>query len=434
MGSFYTNITLKAADTDSVAAAIRKAGRTALIVPSPYGDCGMWRVLTVLTFAIGSAGRAQAPPAQFRATEEMRISGADESFVSFSTILVRRDGRIVVPQSRDGQLRVYDAAGRKLGTFGRKGPGPGEFNYLDGTMGWRGDTLWIFDFNNQRRLTFVSNDLKLVRTQSISADAAKSPASTAEARRIPLANAHIEKLYGDGSMLVRWGFGPVHPEFRSRTDQRFVIVNIAGVILRELARIPEEVGRIVARNATGEQYGGYVPFSAVPLQSMSSDGARVGLLSTTTMSGANGSYSVTVIRAAGDTAFTKTYSYVGLRISQRAKDSVINMMLQRGKASSPEGPGPGDLLANKARPLMPETFAPVTGFQLGDDDTAWLTVFDSAPQIRYRALDGKGNVLGDVVLPSNNRLVRATRSQLWVLEYDADRVPSIVRYRLTPAR
>ena len=37
MGSFYTNITVRTADTDSVAAAVRQAGRTALIAPPENG-------------------------------------------------------------------------------------------------------------------------------------------------------------------------------------------------------------------------------------------------------------------------------------------------------------------------------------------------------------------------------------------------------------
>jgi hypothetical protein len=37
MGSFYTNITVRTADTDNVAAAVRQAGRTALIAPPENG-------------------------------------------------------------------------------------------------------------------------------------------------------------------------------------------------------------------------------------------------------------------------------------------------------------------------------------------------------------------------------------------------------------
>lgn len=37
MGSFYTNITLKTADTDGVVTAVRQAGRTALIAPPENG-------------------------------------------------------------------------------------------------------------------------------------------------------------------------------------------------------------------------------------------------------------------------------------------------------------------------------------------------------------------------------------------------------------
>jgi hypothetical protein len=390
----------------------------------------MFRTFSLAFAAALTAAAAQSPP-QLRATVELRIDGNAQSLVPFYWLLVGPDGRIVVPQNQDGRLLFFASDGRSLGAFGRKGAGPGEFNFLDGrSMGWRGDTLWVFDFNNGRRLTFVSRDLRLVRTQSVAAPAPYNPNAPVDPGRVALANAHIDHAYADGTFLLRAAFGQLDPEFRAPTDYRYVVVNPSGDVLRVLLRLPEDRTRVVVRDARGYfAGGGNVPFAAAIREAISADGMRVGFLSTTTVSGPTGTYSVTVVRSSGDTAFARAYSYAPVRISAAAKDSVLALIIQRGRIPTPEGRFPGEEFANKVRPLIPATYAPVLDLLLGDDDTTWLLMRDAA-KARYRALDGAGNVIGEVALQSGSRLARATRAALWVIENDDDGVPSIVRYRL----
>jgi hypothetical protein len=325
-------------------------------------------------------------------------------------------------------LLIYDAAGHQIGTFGRKGNGPGEFRDLYGSMGWHADTLWIFEFN-QRRLTFVSRDLRLLRTKSTIEAAATAPPPANPARRVEMTNLDIVNLYSDGSMLVQWSFGPADPVTFSETDRRYVIINATGDVLRDVARIPPSAGRVSTRFGPGV-FSQSVPFAARPYQAVSSDGSRIGLVSTATMSGNRGSYTVTAVRATGDTVFARSYQFDGVRVPTSARDSAINAMSQWGTGRTAAARTAGEALAAKARPLMPAVFAPVTGLVMGDDDTAWLAVYDPASKPRYRALDGKGNVLGEIVLPARSTLARATRTQLWVIENTADGVSSIVRYRV----
>lgn len=76
------------------------------------------------------------------------------------------DGRIVVPLLQDQQ--VYDAAGSLKAAFGRRGGGPGEFQGI-GTMGFAGDTLWIYDAR-LRRVTRVASDGTVLRAEPTPAD------------------------------------------------------------------------------------------------------------------------------------------------------------------------------------------------------------------------------------------------------------------------
>lgn len=380
---------------------------------------------------VAATSGGQGTPPQFRIAEDLRISGETESLVSFSSLLVGRDGRIVVPQGQDARLLVFDAAGHRIGAFGRKGNGPGEFRDLYGSMGWRADTLWIFEFN-QRRLTFISHDLRLLRTQSTVDAAATAPPPANPARRVEMTNLNIEYLYADGSMLVLWSFGPQDPETFSNTNRRYVIINATGDVLRDVARTPPPAGRVSTRLGPGV-YSESVPFAARPYQSVASDGARVGLVTAATMSGNRGSFTVTVVRSTGDTVFTRAYKFDGVRVPQAVRDSALEAMSQWGTRRSAAVRTAGEALAAKARPLLPTVFASVTSLLMGNDDTEWLAVYDPASNPRYRALDGKGNVIGEVVLPAHGVLASATRTQLWVIESNADGLPSIVRYKVQPA-
>ncbi|HYV98033.1 MAG TPA: hypothetical protein VE967_11300 [Gemmatimonadaceae bacterium] len=378
---------------------------------------------TVALALIAGVSQAQTV-SKLRATEEMRIDGAAESLVGFYTLVVGRDGRIAIPQNSDGTIAFYDDRGHKLGTFGRKGAGPGEFNILTGDMGWVGDTLWVFDFNNGRRVTYISPDRKLVRAPSIATGTPYDPTPTASGvKHVSLAAAHIERVYPDGTMLAPWSFGAAYD------DQRYIVVTRSGDIVREVAKLPRSNGRVDVRT-NGQHASADIPFFGAPQHSVSGDGTRIAMLSTTTMAGANGSYNVTVVRSTADTVFSKTYAFQGVRIPQAAKDSVLNRMIERGKVNTPEGRFPGEELAKLAKEKMPEYYAPVKDIVAGDDDTTWLVMRETGPGERVRALDARGNVIGDVTLKARSMLARATRTTLWVIEFDADGTPSVARYRV----
>lgn len=51
------------------------------------------------------------------------------------------DGRIVIANTGSSELRVFDAAGVHLATWGREGEGPGEFTSLAGVAPWPGDSV-----------------------------------------------------------------------------------------------------------------------------------------------------------------------------------------------------------------------------------------------------------------------------------------------------
>ena len=88
--------------------------------------------------------------------------------------LTMADGRIVVRNSGPNELRVFDASGRYLSTWGGTGDGPGEFENLLGFDRWQGDSL-IAWFAQGRRLTVFDNRGNVGRTFALEGAVHRSP-------------------------------------------------------------------------------------------------------------------------------------------------------------------------------------------------------------------------------------------------------------------
>ena len=118
----------------------------------PMEGSRVWRVGPEPAVSIG-AGEGEDPYMLYRVIDATKLS----------------DGGIVIANSGDGQLRVFDARGTHVATSGGEGEGPGEFRSLEQVEPWPGDSIaaWygprlgisIFDFegNFGRNFTLVRN-------------------------------------------------------------------------------------------------------------------------------------------------------------------------------------------------------------------------------------------------------------------------------------
>ena len=94
--------------------------------------------------------------------------GGDESdstslFSRVRSVARLGDGRIVVANAGTHQLRFHDANGRFIEAVGRRGKGPGEFDWLGKVLRTDGDSLINWDPNNARLSVFDSSG-RLVRS------------------------------------------------------------------------------------------------------------------------------------------------------------------------------------------------------------------------------------------------------------------------------
>ena len=79
------------------------------------------------------------------------------------------DGRIVVVNAGSDELRVFDALGVHVATWGGRGEGPGEFTFLVDAHRWRGDSL-IAAYSQNGHLAVLDSEGNFARTFTLQRD------------------------------------------------------------------------------------------------------------------------------------------------------------------------------------------------------------------------------------------------------------------------
>lgn len=111
-----------------------------------------WRVGTEPEVSIG-AREGEGPYMLHRASDAFTLS----------------DGRIVVANTGSHELRVFDASGIHVATWGRRGEGPGEFSPLVQAHRWRGDSLLAL-YSPANHLSVLDSEGKFARAFTLARD------------------------------------------------------------------------------------------------------------------------------------------------------------------------------------------------------------------------------------------------------------------------
>ncbi len=158
--------------------------------------------LGVLLLATGADPGEITPFLTLR--ESLTIGGAgDESkgivFASIRDIDADEDGRIYVLDQRDCLVRVFDAQGRSVLSFGKKGQGPGDLQSPLSISSLSGHVISIFDFGNKKIARF---DLKGASLEEIDLRRA-GDLFRAEAEAKGAVFGVLLEIQAEGSMIQR---------------------------------------------------------------------------------------------------------------------------------------------------------------------------------------------------------------------------------------
>jgi hypothetical protein len=353
-------------------------------------------------------------------TRDLRIDGYQANLSLVTYVTVDHSGTIVIDQPQDAKILFFSPSGRRLGEFGRRGNGPGEFEQL-GPLGWLGDTLWVFDLH-LLRFTMISPGRKLVATVRAPLFARSLPDQPTAPLTQPVTNGW---LLPNGDLLLESLIYGMHQpgswaEALKAKD---------GVILR-VSRDGAFRAMLLAFSVLGEQCSWYsgttrvsIPQCPRPLRDIGNYGGKLATVSTNMSGPRAGTYLVTVRRIGGDTIFSRRYPFVGVPIGAHATDSIRARMLAQAS--------PGAIhRALEHVPFSPD-YPPVKQIRVGRDNTTWVGLRQTADGLPWLALDQAGNPIGEVILPPTVVLWVADRHTIWGVDWDQNDMPSIVRYQLT---
>ena len=382
----------------------------------------LWRVAAIALACILPSFSMAQEPAEWRVTRDLRIDAAQHDLTLITppgAMAVSRSGVIAVTQNQDGTIRFFSADGESLGSFGRKGQGPGEFQQMTRFM-WSGDTLVVSD-QRSRRLTLISPDRKLLRTVPWLTEVSMPSTSATSAPRFIVSFPRMR--FADGGQLVSVSVATGSPEPAwpggAREGTPFLRVDSAGNFKRLLAWSSRRQCSSYYDAGNGMGSGTLtIPYCAQTIEEVSPEGV---LLLTIAEPGNTSSYRVMALRENGDTVFNRSYRYQSVSIPQRARDSV-RVMRARGSQSQRD--------AAAAMPI-PETYPPIARVLPGRDQTTWLETYGAAGARSWRVLDERGEVQGRVTFPANVQVMVASRDIVWGIETDADGLQHIIRYRVS---
>ena len=173
------------------------------------------------------------------------------------------DGRIVIANEGSHQIRFYDASGVYLGSEGRQGAGPGEFQFMSGL--WiRGDSIFVWD-TGPNRLTVLGSDGTVVRTVSLESGP-------------DLGNRNVVGVSADGTIVAVGALGPTQAEAQlGRTVRDRLVFSTYGPTGNLRQRVLTMAGgeRYVF-SRSGPIRWPYVPYGSAPVWAVGPDRLYVG--------------------------------------------------------------------------------------------------------------------------------------------------------------
>lgn len=355
---------------------------------------------------------------ELRLASELRIDGASAGLTRIGTVAVAGDGSIAVSQPETSSVVVFDTKGVRIGRFGHRGGGVGDFRSVAG-FGWMGDALWVYDLV-QERLVYGTLPARIVRTAPLSRDAVPEP-SRAEALPAAFSGILPLALYADGSIYASSIVSGERAEPPvSATVRRYVRINPAGQVSRIVAEVSEAL--YVRRETAVGRSGSRVPFLRGELHDVSPDGGYAATVKKHIEGEHGGRFDVILQEPLGDTVYARAYPFEGVPIPPALADSVIEARAAR------MGSRAMARLFREEAPV-PVVYPPVTSVVAGNDGTVWVGLRATEGKRNHLVLDPRGAPLGVAKMSESSRVMAADREHVWVVERDTSGVESLMRYR-----
>ncbi len=394
-------------------------------------------VTLLLSFAIyaarnpASARNSTTPVAEWTlGTPTIRIGGSSatggvELTEIMSATPVGEDSLLVV-DSKITALLLFDARGTLARRISREGQGPGEFSRV-AFAGLIGDSVWGADTRASRVLFFSKSGQYLSSRPLPRASVRTAPRTTSSytARGI-LTNGRMPGYIAVPSAPPQRGSAPAHG-----TVGILGLFQSDSVVRDTLAWMPQASTPLYLDVPPWLHFPGPNHFADTPLWRVASTGSAVIAVDRTIpRDSASARYRVRKWDGNGKLSFSVDIRFVPKRVPPAQLDSVIDVLTNDLADNYPSRAVARKLVSDTVG--KPAFFPPVSDIVVGTDGFIWLAregfVMPPLSMRRYDVLDSLGRLAGTIGLRRPGRIVATTKSAVWVVETDADDVPTIVRY------
>jgi hypothetical protein len=335
------------------------------------------------------------------------------------SLAVGRGAVYVVPEG-EGEVRVFDLAGRATRRIGRRGSGPGEFQSPI-AVGVLGDSVWVIDGDTRRVSWFSSAGGYARSVQTIGV-----PSGHGDRRR-SLVFAMPQQLFADRSMFALGGYLARDVANGSATSQTVLHLSADATRADTIGGLTIRNAALVLRSARFTQYR-VQPYHDGPLALASRVDSRVFVVDRSVHAARVGVLKVAALGMRGDTVWKQQLVYTPVRVPTREIDSV-----QRAMERSAGREFGGQVRDALYRPAFR---VPVSGLVSTGEGGLWLRRADRGAGRRpaYLELDRVGRPVRCIDVAPGSHVMWVAGNDAWGIELDADDVPRITRFVIKTVR
>lgn len=367
-------------------------------------------------FLVALAAQAQGVIPTLTLSPAPTLTIADDGtpatqFVRVMGVMRLANGGVAIANRGTNDVRIFDARGKHVATFGRTGDGPGEFRRLE-MIGRSGDTAWFYDSGVQRTTSVLLGPKpELLGTTRITAAGNRGSFSITgrlpDGRWVATTNVSptfdnpqgVHRLPGSTGIIARTGDGTVSwlGDFKS-----------AAIFVHSPTRDIKDAG-------TG-------PIAFPPWLRSATGRDQIWI-------GDSAGDSLVVVRARDLSRFT-----VRLPIASRAPSRDLVNSERAAELELNKSPnGKAFTEAKYSAKFLPEQLPYFESLLPGPQGELWVQEYSGrrASPAQYLILDANGRPKGRVFVPGGSRIREAGVDYVILAHEDADGVESIRVHRLT---
>lgn len=379
-----------------------------------------WSLLLLIA---GPLGAQRAPVVQLARP----VAEFAEPFSEIRSIRELSDGRVVVVDGRELTVQVIDFPSGTAQPVGRKGPGPGEYEWPQGLLALLGDTT-VLEGGAGGRLLIINPDGTAGAFLDIDPPAAADPRARVTPRFIPRFADARGRLYAQAPPIRHFNDGRP-PEL---TD------SAAFVRLDRATGKRDTIGYMPLRpDPTRRLAGGmgvafapnFRPWPEWDAWTVGADG-RIAMVFYEP-------YRVDIIGPNGTRTSGQPIPYQRVRVDEALKNEWRAEQAKPRMAMTMRRGGPATIGLMKSSVREPDEwpeFLPAfksSGVSLAPDGMVWVQrmVAAGAP-LEYDVIDGSGRLVQKARLPRRSHVIGFGKETVYVIRMDEDDLQYLQRYAL----